>query len=797
MNARHCQILLACDAPCSITFERRLQRMLANAQLDKDVSVHGVGTRMWGVKAADVDDRPWIASFPVCPALNQYHIAHVGIMEAAAPYEIVRSKQTSTYFMACYGGCGRVLIDGCWRDCRAGMACLLPPHIHNAFSAVRGEKWQFCWVCYVQPPGQRPISDAASPVLARYDHVPLHSAILGLIHECRSAAAPALLQRWTELINEYVLRFARPANGDLRLRELWQRVTAQLGENWTLKRLASEAGYSIEHLRRLCHIEVGRSPMRQVIYLRMRRAADLLVSTNEKVEAIAKAVGYQDPFVFSRAFHKWVGWRPSDYRANRPDNGESAKPEQPAGKRRKRQYGVAVFAGLLSSVLTAFCAEDRSLPFGNPDVESPAAIRGTATRSRSDITSTPLSGEAAQKDRALREEQLRAARELFEAFPRDPDAVYVTGYVSHEQGDTASAIRYWEEMIKPEFGATRLYDRADALYNLGYTYLLREDYDKAISFLRESIRLNPRRQEAHYRLAHALFLKGTMEECVRVLDEAKIDAPLAHRLRGMANQQLGKLEDAKKDYESAVRLNPDLAEAYYGLAMVCARLGDRVKADECRKKFEALKSQDDAAGRQARTEFDPLAITRRSFARTHTEIGRVYLLRGQPRKAEELFLRAAEVDPDNTGCRFQLIMLLQQRQQNQEALRFAQEMVRAEPRNAFHYLAVGNLQARLRQRAEAESAFKKVIELAPGRPEGYFALAQLYLQGDIQLSEALRLARRAVELSPSPVNYYVLSQACARNGDLQGAVAAIEKACELDPGNQQLQGWRSRLQRQP
>ena len=29
----------------------------------------------------------------------------------------------------------------------------------------------------------------------------------------------------------------------------------------------------------------------------------------------AAAVGYDNPFVFSRTFKKWIGWPPSDYRA--------------------------------------------------------------------------------------------------------------------------------------------------------------------------------------------------------------------------------------------------------------------------------------------------------------------------------------------------------------------------------------------------------------------------------------------------------------------------------------------------
>ena len=42
--------------------------------------------------------------------------------------------------------------------------------------------------------------------------------------------------------------------------------------------------------------------MHHVTYLRMRRAAELLATTEDKIETIAGAVGYQNPFVFSTTF---------------------------------------------------------------------------------------------------------------------------------------------------------------------------------------------------------------------------------------------------------------------------------------------------------------------------------------------------------------------------------------------------------------------------------------------------------------------------------------------------------------
>ena len=292
-----------------------------------DVTIHSPRTQMRGVKATNVEWRPWIADFPVCPALNQNQIVHVGIMCATAPTRILRTKQTTTYFLACFGGRGKVLIDGRWRICGKGSACLLPAHTLNAFEANRGSRWEFCWVCYQQPPEQQPIAGVASPVMARFEAVPLHSAILGLIHECASFALPTMIQHWVELIHSYVLRFAQPLERNDRLRPLWERVAANLAMAWTLNGLMRESGYSREHLRRLCRRQLGRSPMHQVTYLRMRRAAELLASTEKTVEAVASEVGYHNPFVFSNAFTRWIGWRPSEYRRKKlktSDNGAAS-----------------------------------------------------------------------------------------------------------------------------------------------------------------------------------------------------------------------------------------------------------------------------------------------------------------------------------------------------------------------------------------------------------------------------------------------------------------------------------------
>ena len=277
----------------------------------------GRGTDYRVVRARDEDRRFWIKGAPVCAMLASRQIAHAGVMTARFPYQIVRMHQSGLYFLACLEGEGRVLVDGRWQRCAAGMAAALPPFMVNAFQAVKGREWKCCWVRYEQQPEQKPILSSSSPVLARFDGRGLWHAIEGLVDESSGAASPAAMFHWIELMQNYVERFAQPWQQDDRLWRLWEKVSNDVGRDWTLQQLAAEAHVSAEHLRRLCRRSLGRSPMHHVIWLRMRKAAELLSTTPLKVETIANAVGYKNAFVFSNTFKKWIGWRPSEHRAVR------------------------------------------------------------------------------------------------------------------------------------------------------------------------------------------------------------------------------------------------------------------------------------------------------------------------------------------------------------------------------------------------------------------------------------------------------------------------------------------------
>jgi AraC-like DNA-binding protein len=57
------------------------------------------------------------------------------------------------------------------------------------------------------------------------------------------------------------------------------------------------------------------SPMEYFIHLKIQKSCQLLFNTGVKIKDVAKEIGYDDPYYFSRLFKKLMGMSPEQYRA--------------------------------------------------------------------------------------------------------------------------------------------------------------------------------------------------------------------------------------------------------------------------------------------------------------------------------------------------------------------------------------------------------------------------------------------------------------------------------------------------
>jgi len=209
---------------------------------------------------------------------------------------------------------GVVMVDGSWKTIRVGQACLLPPFVMNSLKCTGEKRWRFAWVRYEESRDTIPIVSSVSPVIGSFDGGGLAAAITGLHAETTRESNPAALHQWCGLVHHYVTRFAESSHLDSRLWRLWSAVEMPPARNWTLEYLAEIACLSTEHLRRLYLREIGRSPMRHLTFIRLQRAVQLLSSTDDKIETIARAVGFSSIHSFSNSFKARFGRPPSDFR---------------------------------------------------------------------------------------------------------------------------------------------------------------------------------------------------------------------------------------------------------------------------------------------------------------------------------------------------------------------------------------------------------------------------------------------------------------------------------------------------
>ncbi|WP_303318337.1 AraC family transcriptional regulator [Flavivirga abyssicola] len=87
-----------------------------------------------------------------------------------------------------------------------------------------------------------------------------------------------------------------------------------LNKNITVHDLASHCGLSVSHFCLLFKKRTDHSPIEHLTILRIQKACHLLDFSSLRINEIARAIGYDDPYYFTRVFKNIMGKSPSSYR---------------------------------------------------------------------------------------------------------------------------------------------------------------------------------------------------------------------------------------------------------------------------------------------------------------------------------------------------------------------------------------------------------------------------------------------------------------------------------------------------
>jgi transcriptional regulator GlxA family with amidase domain len=133
----------------------------------------------------------------------------------------------------------------------------------------------------------------------------------------QSALAEKLVSPPGEIASASVAQLRPRIRGGLpprALRRVREFIETHLEQNISIRALATTAGLSMYHFARAFKQSVGMTPHGYLVQCRVRRAQDLLATTDLPLSEIALASGFADQSHCARRVREHVGITPSSYR---------------------------------------------------------------------------------------------------------------------------------------------------------------------------------------------------------------------------------------------------------------------------------------------------------------------------------------------------------------------------------------------------------------------------------------------------------------------------------------------------
>lgn len=178
----------------------------------------------------------------------------------------------------------------------------------------------------------------------------------------------------------------------------------------------------------------------------------------------------------------------------------------------------------------------------------------------------------------------------------DTAIMYNTGLAAMNAKQYDKAIKYFT--LTAQYG----YNPGSSYSQIVNAYQQKGDTIALVRIMKEAIEKYPDDQNILVQLFNFYFTTGKTEEAISYLDKAILkepDNPSFHLSKGFAFDKLGRQDDALQEYELAIKLKADYADAYYNIGVIYFNRGvkqfdvaNAVPTNE-QAKFEVEKKKSD------------------------------------------------------------------------------------------------------------------------------------------------------------------------------------------------------------
>lgn len=202
---------------------------------------------------------------------------------------------------------------------------LLPAGETHHYEAAIETPWTIAWIhfkgeqaCYyrnILGLGDRPVFKVSGmPRLIRqFDE--LYQLVQHTWNTSTLMAIHAQLANLLAMVSQNQMKSGKQ---DQRRHERLERVLDFLHKNIhrsvSVDEMAKIACWTPNHMSMLFSKEMHMSPATYFMHIKMNRACEILRNTNDPIGAVADALGFEDPYYFSRCFRRCYQMSPSEYR---------------------------------------------------------------------------------------------------------------------------------------------------------------------------------------------------------------------------------------------------------------------------------------------------------------------------------------------------------------------------------------------------------------------------------------------------------------------------------------------------
>jgi choline-sulfatase len=297
--------------------------------------------------------------------------------------------------------------------------------------------------------------------------------------------------------------------------------------------------------------------------------------------------------------------------------------------------------------------------------------------------------------------------------------------------------------------------------------------DEGLHALERVIAQDPKVIDAWFMLGNEYYRRHQFARAIEQFKHAlelKPDYDLVVINMANAYRALGRDQEAMVGYRRFMELDPKNAQIRYEAAQI---LIDSGKLDE------------------AQAELTHALTLEPKLAAARNALGVLALRRGDLPGAEREIRAAIAEKADVRLAHYNLALLAEQQGDLQGAIAEYKQEIALHANSYKASFNLGRLYERIGDRPAQIDAYRKAIEMNPSFAEGHLFLAKLYLDLEQQLDEAVRLARKGIELAPdaeyAPLGHYVIADVYARQGRRMDAEheAARGRALEHGPHRRQ------------